>query len=268
MTRPKGSKNKLVSQYYRSYFDIQQLYDPGTTKRPIQWFERLEDISSRMVYIVTSNDPSKITTNDFGDYLNTLLKPLSKELMLSKSGKRNNDNLKADLDEFYIHIYNFYLTELDDNAGDGKTRREVKGEIRQIKNIITKALEKAKKRIYTDRVFFVATQEEFLKPLKNVPHIAKKIDHETVRKNLSSWKKFWKANILLIEELECDLMNHSAFVRKETESYKGSNTAFSNWIAAGKKYLTCTNSKISPQNQDKYLKQIILNSPARKLKNI
>lgn len=36
---------------------------------------------------------------EFGDYLNTQLKPLSKDLMVSKSGKCNNDNLNADLHE-------------------------------------------------------------------------------------------------------------------------------------------------------------------------
>ena len=59
----------------------------------------LADISSRMVYVVASNKPSKITMAEFGDYLNTQLKPLSKDLMVSKSGKCNNDNLNADLHE-------------------------------------------------------------------------------------------------------------------------------------------------------------------------
>ena len=200
MPRPKGSKNKLIPEYYRSYFDIQVLYFPGTKTRPLQWFGRLADISSRMVYVVV---PKKLPQSGkviFKKYLNNRIEPLAKKTMLGKSGKRNNDNLKIELQEFYIHITAFYLAELNKYAGDNLKIAEIRSEVKQIHNLIIKAHDAAKKGIYIDRAFFIATESDMLKPIKNIPKIKQEADHEIVRENLTSWVPFWKDNISQIEE--------------------------------------------------------------------
>lgn len=270
MPRHKGSRNRIIPEYYRSYFDIQQLYYPGTSKRPLQWFERLANISSRMVYVITSNDPSKITTTEFGDYLNTQLKPVSKEIMIDKSGKRNNNNLTAELQEFYIYVTSFYLNELNKYIGDNLRIAEIRSEVKQIHNIINKAHDASKNGIYADRAFFIATETDLLKPLKNIPKIKHDTDHETVRENLTSWVSFWKDNIPQIEELYSMLFVKPAFVRSNSQSYTNSDEDFNRWLEKGvNKYLSSTNDKISStETKKQYLKHLILNKPASKSKNI
>ncbi len=270
MPRPKGSKNKLVPEYYRSYFDIQVLHYPGTKTRPLHWFERLADLSSRMVYIVVPKKLPKSGKILFRKYLNNRIKPLAKKTMLSKSGKRCNDNLKAELHEFYIHVTSFYLDELSKYAGDNIRIAEIRSEIKQIHNIIIKAHDAAKKGIYADRAFFIATETDLLKPLKNIPKIKHDTDHETVRENLTSWVPFWKDNIPHIEELYYTLFVKSAFVRSNSKSYTNSDEDFNRWLEKGvNKYLFSTNDKISsPETKKQYLKHLILNKPASKSKNI
>jgi hypothetical protein len=270
MPRPKGSKNKLTPEFYRSYFDIQQLYYPGTKKKPIQWFERLDDISSRMVYIVVPKELSNSSTTNFKKYLNNRIEPLSNDILISKSGNRNNDDLKVELHEFYLKVTSFYLDELANNAGDVIRISEIKSEIKQIQNIITKALKKSEKRIYSERVFYLATKGDLVKPLKKIPHIKKKIDHDIVLRNLASWEEFWKANIPHIVELYSSLYEKPAFVRQRGDNNQNNNYDFNLWLEKGiKKYLLSTSDKISsPETKKHYLKHLILNKPVPKKKNI
>ena len=268
MPRPKGSVNKQIHFNSIDKLDIQLIYDEkklySSGFEPHFWFYRLQRISGNMPYIISLKQDMGKEKFVFSHYIDSDMNVLdgkSNLVYLTKPGRRLNDCLDAELDDFMVAIFKWCLDQYEKKTDSYHLRiLKIYDELLRISRNSLKTVSVGK----VNKLFLLHNKAaSILNIVKPDLTINSTADFGILKTWCVGWIEFWLA---MIDKLEAQKLFFAQPSFKLKAGIAKNNKKFNKWVECGVvDFLEPQNDKLTDVDQViRYLKMVILNNKRKK----
>ena len=268
MPRPKGSVNKWIHFSSIDKLDIQSIYDEKKLYtsgfEPHHWFYRLQRISGNMPYIISMKQDMGKEKFVYSHYIDTDINVLDEKsnlVHLTKPGRRLNDCLDDELDDFMVAIFKWCLDQYEKKTDSCHlTILKIYDELLRISRNSLKNVSVGKVNKLLLLHNKAASILNIVKPDVTINSTADIGIRETW---CEGWIEFWNA---MIHKLEVQKLFFAQPSFKLKTGIAKNNKRFHKWIESGVvDFLEPQNDKLTDVDQViRYLKMVVLNNKGKK----